>query len=429
MIAECLTVPFMRNMGVKCIPIVFLLIFAGFEHAYTKPVYSIKTIPNPRTENGGYVSNPDSILSQAAVSSINAQISLIEKATTAEIAVVVVTSIGNADPNVFATELFNLWGIGKKGKDNGVLVFVSVDQHKWKIETGYGVEGTLPDIICGRIAREILVPEFKKGNYGEGIFYAIQRIGALISKDTSQNAVDKRVVDKKSGSDDWVLWLVLFLYFSGTVLGGYFLFRSFRKTIRNAESPQDAYNKLDGYARPSMITSVVAALLVPGAIVMVWLVFARRRLRYAPRVSLKNGKPMHLLTEKEEDKFLSKGQILEEHLKSKNYDVWTTDDEDDVMVLGYNKEATHFTKCPSCQFITYQLHDVKIMKEATRSRTGQKKCTYHCDNCNHEETVLKTIPRITSSSGSSSRSSSGSSGSSGSFGGGSSGGGGAGGDW
>jgi uncharacterized protein len=68
-------------------------------------------------------------------------------------------------------------GIGKKGKDNGVLVLVAVEEQQWRIEVGYGLEGDLTDIESNRIAQQYLVPQLKQGNYGEALYDTVVALG------------------------------------------------------------------------------------------------------------------------------------------------------------------------------------------------------------------------------------------------------------
>jgi uncharacterized protein len=82
-------------------------------------------------------------------------------------------------PRDFATELFNFWGIGKKGKDNGLLLLVVIGQRRWEFEVGYGLEGTLPDATMRRIG-EALPPYFKKGDYGPGILAVSRTIAGRL---------------------------------------------------------------------------------------------------------------------------------------------------------------------------------------------------------------------------------------------------------
>lgn len=71
-------------------------------------------------------------------------------------------------------------GIGKAGKDNGVLVLVALEEQQWRIEVGYGLEGDITDIEANLIAQTYLVPAFQDGNYGEGLYDTVVALGAQI---------------------------------------------------------------------------------------------------------------------------------------------------------------------------------------------------------------------------------------------------------
>jgi uncharacterized protein len=98
---------------------------------FAQEVYTVKTVPNPRTINSTWVSDPASLISTVDSTRINQLIDQIEKETTVEIAVVVLPSIGDEMPKDFAVDLFNTWGIGKKEKDNGLLLLIVMDQRRW----------------------------------------------------------------------------------------------------------------------------------------------------------------------------------------------------------------------------------------------------------------------------------------------------------
>ena len=89
----------------------------------------------------------------------------VEQQTTAEIAVVTVPSLDGMTVEEYASRLFKAWGIGKKGRDNGVLVLVAPTEHKMRIEVGYGLEAVLPDGLAGQIVRTECLPRFKEGDY------------------------------------------------------------------------------------------------------------------------------------------------------------------------------------------------------------------------------------------------------------------------
>ncbi|PKN39021.1 MAG: hypothetical protein CVU62_02145 [Deltaproteobacteria bacterium HGW-Deltaproteobacteria-2] len=108
---------------------------------------------------------------------------VLEKTGTA-IVVAIVPSIGeNEDYTMYANGLYQAWGIGKKGEDKGVLIFLTVKERKIRIETGYGVEGILPDGLVGEILDKYVVPFLKEGNYGKGLYNAMYACSAYIAKD------------------------------------------------------------------------------------------------------------------------------------------------------------------------------------------------------------------------------------------------------
>jgi len=104
----------------------------------------------------------------------------LEQKTTTEIAVVTIDSIAPYDEKEYARMLFDAWQPGKKGKDNGVLVFLAVKERRWRIETGYGIEGILPDGLCGDIGRNYMVPYFKAGSYGQGLYEGVVKIAGIV---------------------------------------------------------------------------------------------------------------------------------------------------------------------------------------------------------------------------------------------------------
>ncbi|RLB38408.1 MAG: hypothetical protein DRH12_12930 [Deltaproteobacteria bacterium] len=112
------------------------------------------------------------------------------KAITAEllqktgIPVVVVTmpDIGGAEYNDYVNRLYSAWGIGKKGEDKGVLIFVTIKERKMRIETGYGVEGFLPDGLVGEIRDKYMIPYLKQNEFGKGILNGTVAVASIIAK-------------------------------------------------------------------------------------------------------------------------------------------------------------------------------------------------------------------------------------------------------
>jgi len=104
------------------------------------------------------------------------KLSELEKQTTNEIGVVIIKSLGGDTIENVAQEIFTQWGIGKKEKNNGVLLLISLDDRQTRIHTGYGVEPYLTDIGTSYIQSDVITPAFKQGNYFGGIDEAVDKM-------------------------------------------------------------------------------------------------------------------------------------------------------------------------------------------------------------------------------------------------------------
>ncbi len=143
-------------------------------------IYTIETIPNPKEENNTYVSDPAYSLSRTTVDYLNDLLDSLERETTAQVAVVVLPSIGTADITTFAQALFEKWGIGQRDKDNGLLILLVIDQRTIRFHTGYGLEGILPDVTCKRIQEEFMVPYFRNENYDIGLIEGVKVVSQIL---------------------------------------------------------------------------------------------------------------------------------------------------------------------------------------------------------------------------------------------------------
>ena len=129
------------------------------------------------------------MLSPASEAEINRMITDLEAVNGTEMAVVTVLDTqAAASPKVFATELFNTWGIGKAGVDNGVLFLVSKGDRRTEVETGYGVEGALSDAKIGSILDSHVTPQFKAGNFDAGILAGTAAMVSSLKGETFERA-------------------------------------------------------------------------------------------------------------------------------------------------------------------------------------------------------------------------------------------------
>ena len=157
--------------------------------------------------------------------SINAQLEQFEKDTSNQIVVAIYPSLPpDAEIAQYATDTYNAWGIGQKGKDNGAILFVFVNDHKMFIATGRGLEGALPDAICKNIITQVIAPQFKQGDYAGGIQAGVNAMIAATKGEYKGNG--STVADARQPSH-WaipisiIVWIILFSLSSLSVIGGW----------------------------------------------------------------------------------------------------------------------------------------------------------------------------------------------------------------
>lgn len=108
-------------------------------------------------------------LSSSQIQQLEKKLVAFDDSTSTQIVVAVVKSVGDYDINEYALELGRKWGVGSAGKNNGIMVLVALGDRKISIQTGYGLEGVLPDIYAKRIIENDIKPYFKSGDYYAGL--------------------------------------------------------------------------------------------------------------------------------------------------------------------------------------------------------------------------------------------------------------------
>ncbi|MEG4037149.1 TPM domain-containing protein [Microcoleus sp. S36b_A4] len=146
-----------------------LLCFSAIAFPLTSQAITVQEVPNPRQVNNTWVTDKANILSDSTETQLNQMISDLEAKNGSEIAVVTVPDTKpSATPKAFATELFNFWGIGKKGKNNGFLLLISSGERRVQIETGSGIQSILPDAKVVGIIKTEITPRFKQQDFDGG---------------------------------------------------------------------------------------------------------------------------------------------------------------------------------------------------------------------------------------------------------------------
>ncbi|MEK7667514.1 MAG: TPM domain-containing protein [Gemmatimonadota bacterium] len=366
-------------------------------------VQRIRWVPNPRRTSGTWVADPSRHLADSTVTALNREISALESANGSEIAVVVVDSTSGLTPFDFALAIHRGWGVGKAGRDNGVVLLWVPTQRAIQISVGYGLEGAIPDRMAGRIRDQQIIAAFRRNAFDEGILAGVRALAAAARAETSaRQGITPRMQTGDGGAAR-----------PGTARSG---------AVGSTSS--------GGGAIGIFFTIVFFAALGGGgyALLRGW---RRTRRRRCPKCRTK----MDRLNERADDAFLDKAERVEEKLRSVDYDVWKCGACSEAIKIAYSKKWSGVEECPQCKHRTMQVRQA-VVRSATESAEGMARVIAKCENCGHKTEHSKVLPRIVSSSSSSSSSgwsssdSSGGGGGGGSdFGGGSAGGGGAGGTY
>lgn len=123
------------------------------------------------------------ILSADEITQLSTQIRQIYDDNLAQMALVIVPTTGGVDIFDYGLQVARRWGLGRDDIDNGVLILVAVNDRKMRIFTGHGVEGVLPDAVLNRIIRDVISPNFKAGQFAQGLSAGIARIDERLRAD------------------------------------------------------------------------------------------------------------------------------------------------------------------------------------------------------------------------------------------------------
>ncbi|MFT5821078.1 MAG: hypothetical protein ACI8ZM_002327 [Crocinitomix sp.] len=399
---------------------------------------SAEDVPNTKVSDDKNVSDPHFMLPDFAESKIQGIVDKLKAEKDYEIMVVCLNSIaGNPDPHLWGTELFNFWGIGDDETENGLLILVVNDIHRVEFITGRGMETVLTDAESYNIQQEHMVPYFKNNDYATGVIRGVEAVNDVLNG--KEVLYDSDTIDAETGERSNVQSQPFYMHpvFLGylvfclllTLVYFIFLFAVFRT--------KDLHKR---YRIMKFWSMYIFYFIAPIPFILL-VIYTRKnmhRWRNMDRIGFKTGDLLHKLSEKEEDVYLSKGQIAEEIVNSVDYDVWINEAGTDLVVLPYKNWFTPYNKCDNCKYKTYiKLYD-RTIKAATYARSGKGEKKFECKNCKHTKIKTYTIPRkqktrsggYYSGGGSFGGGGGGSfGGGGGSFGGGSSGGGGAGSGW
>jgi uncharacterized protein len=167
--------------------------------------------PNFPALTGRIVDQAD-VIPAATRDAIEPKLAELESKSGIQLVVATVSSLGGEEIEPYANELFRTWKLGEKTKNNGVLLLVAPNEHRVRIEVGYGLEGTLTDALSKVIITNAIAPRFKSGDFGDGVSRGVDDIITVLTTDASewQQRPSLRL-DNLESSDfgDWILLALL----------------------------------------------------------------------------------------------------------------------------------------------------------------------------------------------------------------------------
>ncbi|HZB87519.1 MAG TPA: TPM domain-containing protein [Terracidiphilus sp.] len=173
-----------------------------------------KSLPKPTD----YVSDFAHVLTPRAVAQLDALCAELDHSkANAQVAIVTVRTLDGEDAAEWANELEDLWKIGRKGSDRGVLVLLAVDDHKRRIEVGYGLEGILNDARLGDIGRA-MVPYLRAQDYDSAVLLAVGQVGQVIADEAGVTLTGEPAGARRGGAPgvgQILLIIIMLLFFGG----------------------------------------------------------------------------------------------------------------------------------------------------------------------------------------------------------------------
>ena len=152
---------------------------------------SAQSLP-PRPNPPRLVNDLAGLMQPGEASQLEQKLVAYNDSTSSQIAVVTVPNLDGNEIADYAQKLYESWGIGRKGKNNGILILVAQQEHTARIQTGYGLEGAVPDAIAKRIISNTLVPAFRQNQYYAGLDRATDQLIALAKGEYQADPADAR---------------------------------------------------------------------------------------------------------------------------------------------------------------------------------------------------------------------------------------------
>lgn len=157
----------------------------------------------------GYVNDYAQVLTSDQKAQLDTDLQQFYESTSNQVVVAIIPNLGGQDIESYANDLFRLWGVGEKTKNNGVLLLIAMSEHRLRIEVGYGLEGAIPDALAGRIINNTIAPHFKTSDYYGGISAGVQAIEQAARGEYHDSPVQMTTLSE--GAFQLFVWAIIIL--------------------------------------------------------------------------------------------------------------------------------------------------------------------------------------------------------------------------
>ena len=325
----------------------------------------------------------------------------IRETTKADMMVVVIPTTAGEPHRRFATDLFNRWRLGDGARNDGILLFVALADRKSEIILGDGLDSPGQRAASQRIMDQVMVPHFRAGRPGRAILDGATRaVTDIVGVSAEQPAAADIVPVPASTSaplvekrPEPILEPLLEPSSPATSIP------IATEDVFRPEpiAPAQPWIPPTRFQREPETTSDPLGMMIllgGGAAAVAGGIAAFRSLyRYRRRGCPHCGTAMILLAEGEDDTRLERGERLEEHLGSVDYDVWTCPVCPAVEKVRWGAFFTRYAKCPRCRAVT-KSHTISRLRAPTRASEGLERIDERCLHCGWEKTSDRTIPRL-----------------------------------
>ena len=375
--------------------ILFCCLICAF--SFGSPSLSAQSTTDTHASPYKWVFNPDGILSSSAASSLNAKIMEINDKSGAKLTVAI---FGELDKNIddAATELFNQWGIGRKGAENGILLIADIKNHAYAIRTGRGIGEVLTDLHTNQIAKEYLIPNFKEERYDEGILQTVEAIGNEITTSEAIETIQTRLADARESDSETLLDLITFyLWCSVALTLAMLIIFLFRVSKTRGLDRHARYRELNPFVR------MLYAISYIGVGIPFLLYFPVKqyvnKLRNGEHLCPNCKTKMNKLDEIQDNEHLTPAQDAEERYNSVDYDVWLCPNCGEEDVYAFENADSGFEECPHCHARTARYLRDRVVKLPTTKEEGLAVKEFSCLNCKKISQKPFKLPRQVNAAG------------------------------